>query len=165
MVKITRLEHLEQVPEKEIVPYIKNLLEHILEEYKDYCANGSLETIGAIYYIDSKSDLNNHLEFGLSIPIDKSRFEFCLDYDKAKTFQYSKLRYNPNYRVVIFGPVPHSSTGKNDSSSVIAEMKNHEGYPFGHAFCGRKCRPVCFHGVFCHGHSVYGADGLVSGTN
>ena len=64
-----------------------------------------------------------------NLGIDKSRFEFCLDYDKAKTFQYSKLRYNPNYRVVIFGPVPHSSTGKNDSSSVIAEMKNHEGYP------------------------------------
>ena len=76
MVKITRLEHLEQVPEKEIVPYIKNLVEHILEEYKDYCANGSLETIGAIYFIDSKSDLDKHLDFGLSMPIDKSRFEW-----------------------------------------------------------------------------------------
>ena len=35
MVKITRLEHLQQVPEKEIVPHIKNLLEYLLEEYKD----------------------------------------------------------------------------------------------------------------------------------
>lgn len=64
-----------------------------------------------------------------SLGLDKNRFEFCLDYDRAKTFPYGKLRYNPNYRVIIFGPVPHSSTGKNDSSSVIAEMKNHEGYP------------------------------------
>lgn len=64
-----------------------------------------------------------------SFGLDKNRFEFCLDYEKAKTFPYWKLRYNPDYRVVIFGPVPHSSTGKNDSSSVIAEMKNHEGYP------------------------------------
>ena len=75
MVKITRLEHLEQVPEKEIVPYIKNLVEHILEEYKDYCAS-SLETIGAIYFIDSKSDLDKHLDFGLSMPINESRFEW-----------------------------------------------------------------------------------------
>ncbi len=61
--------------------------------------------------------------------LDKCRFEFCLDYDKAKTYQYSKLRYNPSYRLVIFGAVPHSSTGKLDSSSVIAEMQNQEGYP------------------------------------
>lgn len=64
-----------------------------------------------------------------SLGLDKNRFEFCLDYDKAKTFQYKKLRYNPDYRAVIFGPVPHSSFGKNNSGSVIAEMQNREGYP------------------------------------
>lgn len=30
---------------------------------------------------------------------------------------------------VLFGPLPHSTSGKNDSSSVIAEMKSKEGYP------------------------------------
>lgn len=70
------------------------------------------------------------LEFFIkSFGLDKNRFEFCLDYNKAKTYPYKKLRYNPDYRVIILGAVPHSSTGKNDSSSVIAEMKNHEGYP------------------------------------
>ena len=34
-----------------------------------------------------------------------------------------------NYRVVLFGPIPHSTSGKNDSSSVIAEMTSKEGYP------------------------------------
>lgn len=48
---------------------------------------------------------------------------------QSKDISLQKLRYNPDYRVIIFGAVPHSSTGKNDSSSVIAEMKNHEGYP------------------------------------
>lgn len=76
MIKITRLEHLELIPEKEIVPYISNLLKHILEEYKDYSPNGSLETIGAIFFITSKKDLENHLDFGLSVPIDKARFEW-----------------------------------------------------------------------------------------
>ncbi len=61
--------------------------------------------------------------------LDKNRFEFCLGYDKPKTYQYSKLQYNPNYRLVIFGPVPHSSTGKNESGSVISEMTSKEGYP------------------------------------
>lgn len=63
------------------------------------------------------------------VGLDKNRFEFCLDYDRAKTYQYSKLRYAPSYRLVIFGAVPHSSTGKLDSSSVVAEMKSQEGYP------------------------------------
>lgn len=85
---------------------------------------GKIVVIGA-------SEIKENVLNGIikSLGLDKNRFEFCLDYDRAKTFQYSKLRYNPNYRVVLFGPVPHSSTGKNDSSSVIAEMKNHEGYP------------------------------------
>ena len=61
--------------------------------------------------------------------MDTSRFEFCLEYSKAKKYEFQKLRYNPNYRVVIFGPVSHSSSGKNDSSSVIAEMEGNEGYP------------------------------------
>ena len=39
------------------------------------------------------------------------------------------LQFSPNYRLVIFGAEQHSSTGKNESSSVIAEMKSHEGYP------------------------------------
>ena len=61
--------------------------------------------------------------------LNPDRFEFCLDYNKAETYSYNKFKYNPNYRVVVFGPVPHSSTGKHYSSSVIAEMQSHEGYP------------------------------------
>lgn len=36
-----------------------------------------------------------------SFGLDKNRFEFCLDYNKAKTYPYKKLRYNPDYRVII----------------------------------------------------------------
>ena len=64
-----------------------------------------------------------------SLGLDKKRFEFCLDYEECIKFNYRKLRYSPNYRVVLFGPLPHSTSGKNDSSSVINEMKNKEGYP------------------------------------
>lgn len=64
-----------------------------------------------------------------SLGLDKNRFEFCLEYEKTKMYNYKKLRYNPNYRVVMFGAVPHSSKGKNDSGSVISEMQTNEGYP------------------------------------
>ena len=86
--------------------------------------DGKIVVIGA-------SEVKENVLSGIvkTLGLEKDRFEFCLDYDKAKTYQYNKLRYNPDYRLVLFGPVPHSSTGKNDSSSVIAEMKNHEGYP------------------------------------
>ncbi len=61
--------------------------------------------------------------------IGSSRFEFCLEYEATKTFQYSKLQYAPQYRVVLVGPIPHSSTGKADSSSVISKLESAEGYP------------------------------------
>ncbi len=61
--------------------------------------------------------------------IGKERLEFCLDYDKAQTYNYKKLRYNSAYSVVLFGAVPHSATGKGDSGSVVAELESQSGYP------------------------------------
>lgn len=62
--------------------------------------------------------------------IDKRRIECCLDYEAAQKYNYNKLQYNSSYRVVLFGAVPHSSTGKGDSSSVVAEMEAHPSiYP------------------------------------
>ncbi|WP_288684212.1 hypothetical protein [uncultured Eubacterium sp.] len=77
----------------------------------------------------SEAKLNTLEGIIKSLGLDKNRFEFYLDYNDGKTFNYKKMQYSPNYRVVLFGPVPHSSVGKNDSSSVITEMKNKEGYP------------------------------------
>ena len=77
------------------------------------------------------SEVKENILLGIikSLGIDKDRFEFHLDYNETQKYDYKKLRYKPNYRVVMFGPTPHSSTGKHYSSSVIAEMKNHQGYP------------------------------------
>lgn len=69
------------------------------------------------------------LSIANSLGLDKKRFEFCLDYEKAQKFEYRKLQYAPSYRAIMFGAVPHSSTGKGVSSSVIAEMESKDGYP------------------------------------
>lgn len=64
-------------------------------------------------------------EFG----IDKDRIELHIGYDEAKTYPFKKIQYNPNYRLILFGPVPHSGKGKQDSSSIITEIEATDGYP------------------------------------
>ena len=65
-----------------------------------------------------------------NLGLDKDRFEFCLDYDAIETYNFKKLQWNINYRLVIVGPMPHSTTGKINSRSTISEMeKPDNGYP------------------------------------
>lgn len=69
--------------------------------------------------------------FGLvkQLGIDKGRLECCLDYDSTVTFNYKKMMYNPNYSLILVGPMPHSTTGKGDFSSAVVAMEQTEGYP------------------------------------
>ena len=90
------------------------------ETYKD----GKIVVIG-----QSEISKDILLKVAKKLKIDESRFEFNLEYDDAIHYQYEKLRYNPNYRVVMFGPVPHKTTGTIHNESAIAELENHDGYP------------------------------------
>ncbi|MGB4590232.1 MAG: hypothetical protein WBI17_13530 [Clostridiaceae bacterium] len=69
------------------------------------------------------------LAIAKGLGLEKKRFEFCLDYDRAQRFDYGKLHYESSYRVVLFGPIPHSTKGKGESSSAITEMERKLGYP------------------------------------
>lgn len=61
---------------------------------------------------------------------DSERFEFCLEYDRLKHFDFARLRDTLTYKAVMVGPMPHSTPGKLGSSSAIAEMENHpDTYP------------------------------------
>ncbi len=61
--------------------------------------------------------------------IDKERFEFVLDYDKAKVYDFGKMQYNEKYSCILVGPMPHSGKAKADYSSIITSLENKEGYP------------------------------------
>lgn len=61
--------------------------------------------------------------------IEKSRLEFCLDYYEAKRFNFRKLQYNENYSAILVGPMPHSTWGKDDFSSVLSALEKSDGYP------------------------------------
>lgn len=64
-------------------------------------------------------------EFGIT----KDRIELHLEYKEIKNYAFNKLQYNPNYRLILFGPVPHSVQGKDDFSSIIAKLEQTDGYP------------------------------------
>lgn len=61
--------------------------------------------------------------------IDKKRIEFHTEYEDAKTFNFGKTQWNPNYSLIMVGPMPHSAESKGDYSSVISAIENGEGYP------------------------------------
>jgi len=60
--------------------------------------------------------------------ISKDRIELHLGYEEVVRYPFNKLQYNPNYRLILFGPVPHSGEGKEDSSSIINNLQQKEGY-------------------------------------
>ena len=51
------------------------------------------------------------------------------DYKKIQKYDYKKLQHNPNYRVVLVGPSPHSGRGKGNSSSTITAIEQGKYYP------------------------------------
>lgn len=61
--------------------------------------------------------------------IPKDRIDLQLGYNNAKSYEFKWLQYNPNYRLILIGPIPHSVESKGDSTSIITALENSEGYP------------------------------------
>ena len=107
--------------------YIKSIgMESLLtntpqfETYK----KGKIVIIGQLSI--KKTVMNGILK---ELGIDKNRLELCLEYEEIESFNFKKLRYSPQYRVVLVGSMPHSTSGTNNHSSAIAEMEQEPGYP------------------------------------
>ena len=48
---------------------------------------------------------------------DPDRFEFQLDYDRLKHFDFSKIRNTMGYVAILAGPMPHSTPGAKEAHS------------------------------------------------
>ncbi len=90
------------------------------ESYK----NGKIVVIG-----ESEVKEKVLLAIGENLGLNKDRFEFCLNYEKAKTYNYKKLQWAPTYSLILVGPMPHSGTGKGRYSSTIDALEREEGFP------------------------------------
>ncbi len=86
---------------------------------------------GKILVIGEQTVSIEHLRMIVKkLGLNVDRFEFVLDYYKAQTYEYKKLEYNANYRAVLVGAVPHSTTGTGQSSNLLTEMESHpDKYP------------------------------------
>lgn len=98
----------------------------ILEEQTPFqpFENGIITIIG-----ESEIKINEMIAIAEKAGIERNRLDFYIGYEKAKTFDYKKFQFQPKYRAVLFGPVPHCSIGKGKNSSVINKMESEEGYP------------------------------------
>lgn len=111
----------------ELESFLKMLgMEYLLQRESLYQVykTGKIVIIG-------KSEVKSAILLGIAkdLGLDKNRFELYLDYDDGKTFNFHNLQWNPQYALIMVGPMPHSGIGKGDSGSIIAELENSEGYP------------------------------------
>lgn len=61
---------------------------------------------------------------------DLDRFEFQLDYDRLKHYDFGKLRGSMGYAAVLAGPMAHKTLGTERASSYIAQAEQHpDEYP------------------------------------
>jgi len=99
---------------------------HLLEKESGYQVHktGKIIVIG---YSDVKAEAL--LSVAKKLGIDKKRFEFYLDYEDAKTFNFRKMQWQPSYSLIMVGPMPHSGAGKGYGSSIISTLENEDGYP------------------------------------
>ena len=76
MIKITCKNDLSLVIDACIKKHIENQLKYLLNTYKEECSEGSIESIGAIFYVENSSDFDDYTAFGLSSKITEERFEY-----------------------------------------------------------------------------------------
>lgn len=97
---------------------------------KDLVDFGNQDPKGKIVVIGGSTISSNViLGIGKKFGISKGRFELYLDYRKAQKLNYNHMRYNPNYALILFGPVGHSAKDKGGYSSIITAIEQEDGYP------------------------------------
>lgn len=73
MIIITTIEDISKIRDNAIKPYITDFFKYLINAY---CANDSIEAVGAIYYFENMNDFMEYQAIGLSSPITESRFEW-----------------------------------------------------------------------------------------
>lgn len=73
MIIIKQIEDISRVRDNDIKPYITDYFKYLI---KAYCANDSIEAVGAIYYFENIDDFMEYQSIGLSAPITENRFEW-----------------------------------------------------------------------------------------
>jgi hypothetical protein len=111
----------------ELDTFLKLLgLTHLLGEV----VNDERPRDGIIIVIgQSKTNIDDLIGGAKQFGFHKDRFEFHLDYEDGKTFNFGKTQYSTKYSCILVGPMPHSGVSKGEYGSVIAALRPEDGYP------------------------------------
>ena len=84
---------------------------------------------GKVLVLGEASCKRNEIEASLkSVGVPKNKIELCLGYEEMVRVNFQRLRYDAAYRLILVGPMPHSTMGKDEFSSAITMMEKTDGY-------------------------------------
>lgn len=95
-----------------------------LDDSSETFNDGQIIVIG-----NSEVDKEKLCAVAKNMGFNRDRFEFYLDYEDAKKFDFKKTQWSTKYSCILVGPMPHSGIAKGDYSSVIVALENEQGYP------------------------------------
>lgn len=95
-----------------------------IEEEEEMPKDGKIIVIGK-----SEVEKEKLAAVAKNLGIAKDRFEFFLNYEDAKTFDFKKTQWSSKYSYILVGQMPHSGNAKGEYSSVISALESQEGYP------------------------------------
>lgn len=55
--------------------------------------------------------------------------EIVTEYQGIQKYKFNHTQYNPNYRWILVGPIPHSGVSKGEKSSILTKIEVKDGYP------------------------------------
>ncbi|MCM1062634.1 MAG: hypothetical protein NC452_20505 [Eubacterium sp.] len=83
MIRITKSEDLKQLSDyPKIREYIADMLNRLIETYSEYCADGSISSIGAIVFLENLKDFDSYKAIGLYKELSADSFEWVISYEE-----------------------------------------------------------------------------------
>lgn len=76
MINITTKKDIQKISNIYVRNYVNNLYQHLINTYKEDCTDGNIDSIGAIFFVESSEEFKHPKLFGLINPITESSFEY-----------------------------------------------------------------------------------------
>jgi hypothetical protein len=122
---------IDEMKQKETYEFLQSLnSETVVLIAKDIGLNLSKNGRGGKIFVCGASSIAENGLRGVvkSFGMNPQRFEFCLGYQNLDK-RLAELQYNPDYALIMAGPMPHSGSIKGKCGSMIAALESMEGYP------------------------------------
>lgn len=97
--------------------------QHSTNAWDDSLSHGKIIVFG-----ESATKENDIVKSIVSQGISKERVELHIGYDELKRYKFNDLQYNSAYRLILVGPLPHSTNDKGKYSSIISRMEQDAGF-------------------------------------